>query len=143
MFHQAADTFLSAGDAGDEALRLLGSALAASADAVAAPSLVPGPAAPACRMVDAGRVVRCAADEAGLGRFVYLRGRSGRRYVFCGVNAAQARLYDRAVFALREGERVRLSERAAPLTGEAGLLYVHLLDDGPAGPASVIGDICD
>ena len=87
------------------------------------------------------RVVRCAADRAGLGRFVYLTGASGRRYVFCGIEGDRARLYDRAVFGLRDGDGMTLAPRAGTLRGRAGLLYVHLLDDGGPDAEAVLADL--
>lgn len=142
MFHQAADTFMSAGQAGEDALRALRHVPGALADgASGAPqALARRTPARGARSVSASRLVRCVADEAGLGRFIYLRGRSGARYVFCGIEGGQARLYDRAVFALRDGERVELSQRAAPLAARAGLLYIHLLADADAD--AVMDDIC-
>ena len=91
--------------------------------------------------VGSARITRCAADRAGIGRFVYLLGHSGRRYVFCGIDGARARLYDSAVFGLRDGDGMVLSARWHALGARPGLLYVHLLEaDGPAA-ADVMADL--
>jgi len=88
-------------------------------------------------------VVRCAATRAGLGRFVYLQGRSGRRYVFSAITADQARLYGNGVFAAQSGEagEVEIGFSANQAAGR-GALFVHLPDDNSAaGARDVLADI--
>lgn len=61
-------------------------------------------------------------------RFVYLRGRSGRRYVFSAVRSHHAGLYAGGLFAEREGEGATLlCDGADPRAVTDGTLYVHLV----------------
>lgn len=87
--------------------------------------------------------MRCATTRAGLGRFLYLQGHSGRRYVFCSITAEQAPLYGNGVFAARSGEagEVEVGFSAHQATGR-GALFVHLPDDNSAaGAAAVLADL--
>ncbi len=90
--------------------------------------------------VSVSRLVKSVVEEAGLGRFVYLKGQSGRRYIFSAIRTEQVELYRRAVFALTgvAGD-VRVLDDASKV--RAGTpLYVHLLDDD-ADAAEIMGDI--
>ncbi|MEM9732101.1 MAG: hypothetical protein AAF903_01290 [Pseudomonadota bacterium] len=81
--------------------------------------------------VPLARVVRSVVAEAGLNRFVYLNGASGKRYVFSSIQPEQAGLYDRALFAATAvgGTVLRVSDRADEVIVPGTLLHVHLLDD--------------
>lgn len=89
--------------------------------------------------------VQSVVEEAGLGRFVYLRGCSGRRYVFSAVRPDQIALYENAVFAYGGVDGLPV-ELACDTTGQPaqndqeGEVYVHLLADGDAG-RDVIADL--
>ena len=83
--------------------------------------------------VPAPRMIKSVVDEAGLGKFVYLQGVSGRRYVFSSIRPEQAALYEHALFAVTDwgqgdnpGVRVAGSVKDLAVNGHA--LYVHLLD---------------
>ncbi len=68
-------------------------------------------------------------DE-GLGRFTYLTGRSGRRYMFCRVSRDQASLYGDCVYAV-ESAASNAKVIAATLPDEmceADPVFVHLPD---------------
>jgi hypothetical protein len=68
-------------------------------------------------------------EISGLDRFVYLRGGSGRRYVFSKVTRGQEGLYRDCVFAVREtGAETARPCANPPLGLHSGDLYVHLLD---------------
>ena len=68
------------------------------------------------------------ASEIGLGDFAYLRGMSGRRYVFSAKTADQASLYDNVVIALVDGAEISFHlEAPAKSCGET--IFIHLLDD--------------
>lgn len=86
--------------------------------------------------VPLGRVVRSVVAEAGLSRFVYLHGASGKRYVFSSIQPQQAALYDRALFAATAigGTVLRVSDKAEDVIVPGTLLHVHLPeDDGRSG----------
>ncbi|WP_156798543.1 hypothetical protein [Ahrensia sp. R2A130] len=88
-------------------------------------------------------MARCAATRAGLGRFVYLQGQSGRRYVFSAITAEQALLYGNGVFAAQSGEagEVEIGFSAHRAVGR-GALFVHLPDDNSAaGNRAVLADL--
>ena len=91
--------------------------------------------------VGSARIARCVAAREGIGRFVYLIGRSGRRYVFCGIERSRVRLYDRAIFGLRDGDGMALSARASAVGGLPGLLYIHLMEEGGADEEAIIADL--
>ncbi|MEN0040587.1 MAG: hypothetical protein AAF764_04540 [Pseudomonadota bacterium] len=95
------------------------------------------------RQVRRVSTVRCAATSAGVGRFVYLQGRSGRRYVFCSITAEQGALYGNGIFAARCGEagEVEVGFSAHQVAGKGGL-FVHLPDDNSAdGARAVMEDL--
>lgn len=89
------------------------------------------------------RLMQSVAGEAGLGRFVYLRGQSGRRYVFSPISRRQAALYDKALFAVgRHGSpMVQLSASASGARDEFDDLYVHLFGDDVDCVESVLADL--
>lgn len=91
----------------------------------------------------AARLIDSVVAEAGLGRFVYLVGKSGKRYVFSSITLEQASLYDNAVFACSKAgsENVSLSPCAQDASRLGHLLYVHLLDDESGEPNAVIEDL--
>lgn len=89
------------------------------------------------------RLIRSVVEEAGLGRFVYLQGLSGRRYVFSSINADQISLYDKALFAMTEagGDVVKVSEKPGDFCGIGSTLYVHLLDDESDNRSETLADL--
>ncbi|MEL6967056.1 MAG: hypothetical protein AAGM04_06710 [Pseudomonadota bacterium] len=90
-----------------------------------------------------GRIIRSVVEEAGLGRFIYLAGRSGDRYVFSSIEGRQAAMYRDALFAVidEHGQPIMLSTRASDVVSATNRIYVHLLkDDGPDAD-TVISDL--
>lgn len=90
------------------------------------------------------RFVRSVVEDAGLGSFAYLRGASGKRYVFSAVRGNQISLYQNAVFAVAgtDGSLERIVPRAE--IGSHRLcsqLYVHLLDEDDADVSEAIADM--
>lgn len=83
-----------------------------------------------CRY-ESPRLIRSIVAQAGLGRFVYLEGRSGKRYVFSSISAEQASLYDRAVFATINPQNgaVMLFDSSTSASPSGDTLYVHLPHD--------------
>lgn len=77
------------------------------------------------------KLTRSVVQEAGLGRFVYLKGKSGKRYVFSSITPEQAVLYDNALFASTPLglDDVILSRTLEDIPAGATGLYVHLLED--------------
>ena len=91
----------------------------------------------------APRLVKSVVDEAGLGKFVYLQGASGKRYVFSSIRREQATLYDHALFAAADRQGgVELAKRADKLPGHAGAIYVHLLEEKSEAGCSTLDDLC-
>ena len=97
--------------------------------------------------VPAPRMIKSVVDEAGLGKFVYLQGVSGRRYVFSSIRPEQAALYDHALFAVTDwgqgdnpGVRVAASAKEVSANGHA--LYVHLLEDEDRHGDETLEDLC-
>ena len=93
-----------------------------------APSALSGFCEHECRY-DAPRLIRSVVSEAGLGRFVYLQGKSERRYVFSAITPEQASLYDNALFATVSpvDDSVQIFEKSIAPSGQSETLYVHLL----------------
>lgn len=91
----------------------------------------------------APRMINSVVAEAGLGRFVYLVGQSGKRYVFSSITLEQATLYEKAVFACSKAgsEHVNLSPCAKDASRFGPMLYVHLLDEETGAAHSVIEDL--
>ena len=97
--------------------------------------------------------VKSVVEEAGLGRFVYLRGSSGRRYVFSAIRPEQVGLYEHAVFAFGgvNGSPVELTSDSARLGGRDAQMepdntrespiFVHLLSDSDGSSVDVITDL--
>ena len=89
------------------------------------------------------RFVRSVVEAEGLGRFVYLQGRSGRRYVFSSITVAQAALYENAIFAYArdDGSPIRffLQEPVAGHGVDDASMFVHILSDGSS--AEVLADL--
>ncbi len=75
-------------------------------------------------------LVRSVVESAGLGRFVYLQGRSGKRYVFSQIKAEQVALYDNALFAVTTGMggSVRVAGSVDELPANPCAYYVHFID---------------
>ena len=95
----------------------------------------------------APRMIKSVVDEAGLGKFVYLQGVSGRRYVLSSIRPEQAALYDHALFAVTDwgqGEQpgVRVAASAKDLSANGHALYVHLLDDEDRFGYETLEDLC-
>ncbi len=85
------------------------------------------------------------ASRDGLGAFVYLKGRSGRRYVFSPVSSAQTCLYDHAVFASADRDGGIMLTRAASTLAILGdsqrKLYVHVLAEDEGSGNEVLADL--
>ena len=84
--------------------------------------------------------------ERSLERFVRLRGRSGRTYVFSRIAARHVSLYRNGVFATAPvaGERATIVGDVAPILSNAisdDHLYVHLLSETDGDRAAVIADL--
>jgi len=79
----------------------------------------------------AAKLIPSVADEAGLGRFVYMRGASGKRYVFSAISQEQVVLYDKALFAVSSAGSlsVELITSCEELQTNHDGVYVHLLGD--------------
>ncbi len=93
------------------------------------------------------RMIKSVVDEAGLGKFVYLQGASGRRYVFSSIRREQASLYDRALFAATScpdagGQSVEIAPCLEDISNYTGAIYVHLLDDEDSQGAQTLEDLC-
>ena len=85
------------------------------------------------RALPTPRMIKSVVDEAGLGKFVYLQGNSGRRYVFSSIRREQAALYDHALFAVagrgpNGGHDVQIGSTMQELPHTCGSIYVHLLE---------------
>ena len=120
---------------------------------LAMPSRVDRPARPlsnlhsGARALPTPRMIKSVVDEAGLGKFVYLQGLSGRRYVFSSVRREQAALYDHALFAAtgfrtHGGQNVQIGATLAELSETGGCIYVHLLDEEDACGSETLQDLC-
>ena len=99
------------------------------------------------RALPTPRMIKSVVDEAGLGKFVYLQGNSGRRYVFSSIRREQAALYDHALFAAagrvpNGGHDVQIGSTLQELPQTCGSIYVHLLDDEDARGAETLHDLC-
>ncbi len=93
------------------------------------------------------RMIKSVVDEAGLGKFVYLQGQSGRRYVFSSIRREQAALYDQALFAVSGtdpygAQSVRIAANLHEISDIGGSIYVHLLDDADDLGRETIEDLC-
>ena len=86
----------------------------------------------------------------GLERFMRLRGRSGRTYVFSRIEPRHVSLYRNGVFAwldrrgVAEGAEARVIGDVLPIVSNAiddGALYVHLLAQDDGDRAAVLGDL--
>ncbi len=80
--------------------------------------------------------------EGGDGRFTYLTGRSGQRYMFCLVTRTQAALYGDCIFAVAPPCRRSADRVAARLPDglrDADRVFVHL-PDGPSVDA-ILNDL--
>ncbi|MEO0546896.1 MAG: hypothetical protein AAF035_08100 [Pseudomonadota bacterium] len=93
--------------------------------------------------VPLGRIIRSVVEEAGLGRFIYLQGRSGQRYVFSSIEGRQAAMYRDALFAVIDdsGSPVLLTTRASDVVPCCERVFVHLLKDEFADADRVVADI--
>jgi len=89
------------------------------------------------------RMINSVVNDAGLGRFVYLLGKSGKRYVFSSITAEQATLYDKAVFASSKAgsDIVSVSPCAQEAGGAGHVLFVHLLDNKNEEPQTILEDL--
>ena len=89
------------------------------------------------------RLVRSVVDEAGLGRFVYLQGKSGRRYVFSSIRSEQVALYEHAIFAISDPgcDEVRVVDKVCNINSVSGMLFVHLLDVDSCNAATAMNDL--
>jgi len=93
------------------------------------------------------RMIKSVVDEAGLGKFVYLQGVSGRRYVFSSIRREQAALYDNALFAAaiwsNSGhDGVRFAANLQEISDTVGSIYVHLLDEEDDLGTETLDDLC-
>ena len=80
--------------------------------------------------------------DKGLGRFTYLTGQSGRRYMFCLVTRHQAALYGQCVFAVASGACPSVNTLAGSLPAglrDADRIFVHLPDGLSVG--SILDDL--
>ena len=88
-----------------------------------------------------------AAAEAGLGSFGIAIGRSGQRYVFAETTVEQAMLYDKALFAVGEMARGKMTVSADALSlwfdgiPEGTSLFVHILDAQCSDYAEIMDDL--
>lgn len=87
------------------------------------------------------QLIPSVADEVGLGRFVYMRGVSGKRYVFSAISHEQTVLYENALFAAstKHGAHADLIVSNKDLREDHIRVYVHLLADGDA--ENVVADL--
>ena len=97
--------------------------------------------------VPAPRMIKSVVDEAGLGKFVYLHGVSGRRYVFSSIRPEQAALYDHALFAVTDwgqgdNPSVRVAASSKDVSANGHALYVHLLEDDDRFGYETLEDLC-
>ena len=93
------------------------------------------------------RMIKSVVDEAGLEKFVYLQGASGRRYVFSSIRREQAALYDHALFAAaglgsNGRQSVEIGSTLQELPQSCGSIYVHLLDDEDSRGTETLEDLC-
>ncbi|MEP1207263.1 MAG: hypothetical protein ABJM29_06805 [Rhizobiaceae bacterium] len=93
------------------------------------------------------RMIKSVVDEAGLGRFVYLQGNSGRRYVFSSIRREQASLYDHALFAAAVSDadgkqNVRIVSSVQEISDACGAIYVHLLDEEDEHGSVTLDELC-
>ncbi len=92
------------------------------------------------------RMIRSVVEEAGFGRFVYLEGASGKRYVFSSIRSEQFSLYENAIFAatLPGEDSVRVGKSLAEVESFGSVFFVHLLDDDihcASGEKSALDDL--
>lgn len=89
------------------------------------------------------QLISSVVSEAGLNRFVYLEGQSGKRFVFSSITRDQASLYNRAVFAAcRPGQDdIRVGSSVDDVSDFGSLLYVHLLDESAVHTDEVLRDL--
>ncbi len=91
------------------------------------------------------------AKTAGLGRFVYLVGQTGKRYVFSAINIKQVSLYCGAIFAVSHAEQddilwvgsfTRLTRLFCQnvFPGDSRI-FVHLLAEGTCATSDIIADL--
>ena len=75
--------------------------------------------------------------------FVYLQGRSGRRYVFSSIRREQVSLYDHALLAssVLGSDEVQVSTSLTDLPADFSTLYVHLLDSEVCDAAGALDDL--
>ena len=94
------------------------------------------------------RMIKSVVDEAGLGKFVYLQGKSGRRYVFSSIRREQASLYDHALFAAAfsdadGNQNVRIVSSVQEISDSSGSVYVHLLDEEDEFGSVTLDELCE
>ena len=104
------------------------------------------PNVPFDQVVDHGfcepsQLIPSVADEVGLGQFVYMRGVSGKRYVFSAISQEQTVLYENALFAVstKHCAAAELISHHKELREDHTRVYVHLLADGDA--ENVVADL--
>ena len=97
------------------------------------------------------RFIPSVVESEGLGNFVYLKGSSGKRYVFSAISREQASLYDNAVFAGCNSHNAIIGFsrstsalctqqspcEASPITH----YFVHLLGERDGTDGEVIADL--
>lgn len=89
------------------------------------------------------RLIRSVVDEVGLSRFVYLRGASGKRYVFSSISKDHLSSYPCAVFAATSARGdVCIFQNTDDIGGtKSKALYVHLLREGSGDRAEIVHDL--
>lgn len=87
------------------------------------------------------KLIPSVAEEAGLGQFVYMRGVSGKRYVFSAISHEQTVLYENALFAVstKHSANADLISSHKELRKDHTSVYVHLLADDDAN--TVVADL--
>jgi hypothetical protein len=92
-------------------------------------------------LCEPAQLIPSVAEEAGLGQFVYMRGVSGKRYVFSAISQEQTVLYENALFAAarKHCEIAELVSNHKELRDDHTRVYVHLLADDDVD--NVVADI--
>jgi hypothetical protein len=92
-------------------------------------------------LCEPAQLIPSVAEEAGLGQFVYMRGVSGKRYVFSAISQEQTVLYENALFAAatKHCAIAELVSNHRELRDDHTRVYVHLLADDDVD--NVVADI--
>ncbi len=82
-------------------------------------------------------------EKAGMGRFFYLQGKSGHRYIFSSTAGDQAEQYHHAIFASVDAQgMVEVTTQIEQIRCNSRDVFVHFLGEKKITTSDVIGDLC-